>query len=64
MTIIQSFFDGITLKINTNTEIDHYYLDVYGAEYGFLRFFYFSLARAFYLSRRDGRPKYLDGPKN
>ena len=29
MTVFQNFFDGITLNVNTNTEIYHYHLDVY-----------------------------------
>ncbi len=44
MSVIQSFFDGITLNVNTNTKIYHYHLDVYGAEYGFLRLFYLHLS--------------------
>ena len=32
---VSKFFDGITLNVNTNTEIYHYHLDVYGPEYGF-----------------------------
>ncbi len=44
MSVVQSFFDGITLNVNTNTKIYHYHLDVYGAEYGFLRLFYLHLS--------------------
>ena len=65
MTVIQSFFDGITLNVNTNTEIYHYHLDVYGAEYGFLRLFYLHLSVAipliFYICLKE---KYKELDKN
>lgn len=43
MTIIQSFFDGITLKINANTDF-YYYRDDFGAEYGVLRLLYLHIS--------------------
>lgn len=65
MTVIQSFFDGITLNVNTNTEIYHYHLDVYGAEYGFLRLFYLHLSVVipliFYICLKE---KYKELDKN
>jgi len=65
MTVIQSFFDGITLKVNTNTDIYHYHLDVYGAEYGFLRLFYLHLSiiipLIFYICLKE---KYKELDKN
>ena len=65
MTVIQSFFDGITLNVSTNTEIYHYHLDVYGAEYGFLRLFYLHLSviipLIFYICLKE---KYKELDKN
>ena len=65
MTVIQSFFDGITLNVNTNTEIYHYHLDVYGSEYGFLRLFYLHLSviipLIFYICLKE---KYKELDKN
>ena len=65
MTVIQSFFDGITLNVSTNTEIYHYHLDVYGAEYGFLRLFFLHLSMIipliFYICLKE---KYKELDKN
>jgi len=65
MTVFQNFFDGITLNVNTNTEIYHYHLDVYGAEYGFLRLFYLHLSitipLVFYICLKE---KYKELDKN
>ncbi len=65
MTVVQSFFDGITLNVNTNTKIYHHHLDVYGAEYGLLRLFYLHLSVVipliFYFCLRE---KYKELDKN
>lgn len=65
MTVFQNFFDGITLNVNTNTEIYHYHLDVYGPEYGFLRLFFLHLSMIipliFYICLKE---KYKELDKN
>ena len=40
ITVIQNLFDGIIFELNINTDFYHHYLNLYGAEYNFLRLFY------------------------
>ena len=40
IAVIQNLFDGITFELNINTDFYHHYLNLYGAEYNFLRLFY------------------------